>query len=139
MSDTCCLNIKFLRKDLPAFNKVLENQIWGDEHVFWDEDNGDDVLIDATVFEANYGWYDEIRNLAVAGLTFLSNHGEGSYYGRYAYVCYKGNLAECEVDFNNNPVCIVDRMGKLNRDEYNKCINYYDIEEMCIELFEQSK
>lgn len=139
MSDTCCLNVKFLRKDLPAFNKVLKDRIWDNAHVFWSEDNGDDVLVDATILEANYGWYSEIRNLAAAGLTFLSNHGEGSYYGRYAYACYKGDLVGCKIDFNDNPVCIVNETGKLDGDEYNKCISYYDIKEKCIKLFKQSE
>ena len=129
MSDTCWLNMTFPRKDLPAFNKVLKDQIWdnGHETAFWDEDNGDDSLVDAIIYEANYGWYDEIQALAKAGLSFLVGHGAGGEYGPCAYACYQGDLAECSTDYDGNPVAVVNSDGTVTGVE--NCMKYHRLVE----------
>ena len=121
MSDTCWLNIEFRKEDLPKFNEVLEY-----ENEFWDEAQLDEEEIRATVYEANYGWYNEIQDLAKAGLTFTVSHGAGGEYGPCVYACYKGDLAGCSADWGGTPVVPVAKEG-VDEGYLEECMRYYRI------------
>ena len=124
MSDTCYLQISFPRKDLPKFNEVLKDELY--DGVFWDEDIGDDYQVEAIIYEANYGWYDQIRALASAGLTFSVFHGAGAEYGPCVYACYKGELVGCSADWDGNPVVPVTK-GVLHKVAYQDCLKYWEL------------
>lgn len=126
MRDRCWLEMRFPRKDLPRFNEILKDKLW--EGVFWDEENGDEREVFAVVHEANYGWYDEIRALARAGLTFAASHGAGGEYGPCVYACYKGKLVGCSADWDGNPVVPVTR-GCLHKVAYENCLKYWKLME----------
>ena len=121
MSDTCWLMTEFREEDLPKFNEVLEY-----EHEFWDEADLDEEKIQATIYEANYGCYDEIKKLAEAGLTFTVSHRAGGEYGPCVYACYKGDLVECSADWDGTPVVTVTE-GGVNKRGLEECMRYHQI------------
>jgi len=124
MSDTCWFNISFPRADLPKFNKVLEDQMWRGQ--FRDEDNGDDGEVNAIIYEANYGWYEEIQRLAKAGLTFTVSHGAGGEYGPCVYACYQGDLVACSADWVGNPIVPVGKDG-VDEKALEACMKFHQI------------
>jgi len=137
MGDRCYLEIEFSRNDLPRFNEILKDKLW--DGVFWDEENGDELKVVAVVYEANYGWYDEIRALARAGLTFTVYHGAGGAYGPCVYACYKGDLVGCSADCDGNPVVPVTR-GSLHKVAYQDCLKYWKlVEKIEIETKQHTK
>ncbi|MBW1930271.1 MAG: hypothetical protein JRJ13_14105 [Deltaproteobacteria bacterium] len=125
MSDTCYLHITFPRKDLPKFNEVLKDELY--DGVFWDEEMGDEHQVDAIIYEANYGWYDQVQALARAGLTFSVSHGAGAEYGPCVYACYKGELVMCSADWDGNPVIAIPRSGGVPIDDYLHCKRYWEL------------
>ena len=121
MSDRCWLSIEFRKEALPKFNEILEY-----ENEFWDEAEMDEETIQATIYEANYGWYNEIQALAKAGLTFTVSHGAGGEYGPCVYACHKGDLVECSADWDENPVVAVTE-GGVNERHLEECMKYHRI------------
>jgi len=101
---------------------------------FWDEEEGDDGEINATIYEANYGWYEEIHALAEAGLTFTVSHGAGGEYGPCVYACYEGDLVGCSADWEGTPVVPVGKNG-MNQRHLKNAGKYYRI----VEEIEQEK
>jgi len=124
MSDTCWLNMTFRKEDLPKFKTVLQHRMYDGK--FWDEEDADEDEIEATVYEANYGWYDEIESLAKEGLTFTVSHGNGGTYGPCNYACYEGDLVECNANLEENPVVLVTK-GGVNQADLANCMKYYEI------------
>jgi len=124
MSDTCWLEMTFRRRDLPKLNATLEHRMC--DGTFWNEEDSDEKEIIASIYEADYGWYDEIHALAKAGVTFTASSGPGSNYGPSIYACYKGKLIECNTDINETPVAQVTEKG-LNEDALNNCMEYFKV------------
>ena len=109
MSDTCYLGMSFRKEDLPKFETVLQRRMYDGK--FWDEEDSDEKEMNVTIYEANYGWYDEINDMAAEGLTFRAFHESGSAYGPCNYACYKGDLEECNADFDGTPIINVTKEG----------------------------
>ena len=127
MSDTCWLRLSLPRKDLAKFNKVLKDKVYNDG--FWDEDHSEenDRNIDAIIYDANYGWSDEILELAKAGLTFSGEHSAGSEYGPMAFACYKGELIDVNTDHEGTPTITVPQRSTIHEGEMSKVNRYYDL------------
>jgi hypothetical protein len=127
MSDTCWLTIRFSRKDLDKFNEVLKEEIWNGR--FWDEDHseeGDDE-VNAVIYEANYGWSDQLQNLAEAGLTFSGEHSAGGEYGPMAFACFEGEFLDVNTDHDGSPTVTAYKRGAINEAEMERVNKYYDI------------
>ena len=124
MSDTCWLRINFARKDLDKFNEVLKDEIYNGE--FWDEEDGDDEEIMATIYEANHGWCREIESLAKAGLTFTVEHSAGAEYGPCAYACYHGECIDVSTDNDGTPTVIAPK-GCVDEKGLSQVKKYYEI------------
>jgi len=106
---------------------------------FWDEEEGDDGEVNATIYEANYGWYEEIHALAEAGLTFTVSHGAGGEYGPCVYACYQGDLVECSADWDGNPVAPVGKDG-VDKKALEACMKYHRlVEKMEAEIQKESE
>ena len=136
MSDACYLRMIFPKKDLPKFNEILEKHIY--KGTFWDEEDGDVGIVDAVIEEANYGWHDEIQQLAKAGLTFNAITGAGSNYGPAVRMCYKGEMVECDANWEHSPVVTVSRLG-CNEDALKKCKHYWELYDRMMDDIYQDK
>ena len=54
----------------------------------WDEMELDNKAIHLMVYEANYGWYDEMEEAALTGARFVGSHSYGGEYGPGSYAGY---------------------------------------------------
>ena len=124
MGDRCWLNISFARKDLEKFTEVLKNEVY--DGAFWDEENGTEEEVFAIIYEANYGWYDQLQSLAKERLTFAAEHGAGSDYGPCAYACYLGEMIDVSTDMDSTPTVSVSKNG-INGAELSNVKKYYEI------------
>jgi len=124
MSDGCWFSMNFKKEDLPKFKTVLQHRMYHGK--FWDEEDSDEENMDVIVYDANYGWYDEIASLADAGLIFTVSHGAGSDYGPCNYACYKGKLVGCNADSEGTPVVQVTKEG-VDKQSLDNCMKYYEV------------
>ena len=124
MSDTCWLQIRFRRKDLEKFNKILEEKI-GKE--WWDqEDSADPEQIHATVYKANWGWTNLIEELVQEKLTFQGEHAAGGSYGPMVFACFEGDFEELNSDWDGDPTISVPEDGRIEK-QMEKVNHYYDL------------
>ena len=103
MGDTSSLTITFAKRDLPQFNEVLKDKMWNGK--WWDEVwEEEGRQISCYVSEANYGWVNEIEQLAEKGLTFEAYQGSGDSYGPCVCACFQGDLLVCDSNQDGTPV-----------------------------------
>ena len=108
MGDRCYLEITLRRSDLDRFGKHL-NASPGEE--WWDhlDDELDQPgIVTASVYEANYAWYDERCAAAKEEIDFHGWHAEGGEYGPYEFVAFKGKHLEAERNHDGELVIAVD-------------------------------
>lgn len=135
MSDTCCLVIVFRRDELSKFNEVLKDMIRNE--TFWDEDNGDEKEIIATIYEASYGWYKELEQLAEAGLTFYGNHSEGGDYEACVFAGHKKQYLCIPSNRYGYPVVCVGENLQVSPDELSDAKEYWKIYKEAQEYIEE--
>ena len=114
MGDRTWLRLEFSPHDLDKFNEVLKDEICEDGGTWWDECDdlgGDGKPMSVQVYEADYGWYNEMAWLKNALLTFRMFHGAGGGYGSGTAACYMGEMVEMDTNHEDQPVVIVDKRG----------------------------
>ncbi len=137
MSDSCGLTITFRRDELKEFNEVLKDEILNE--VFWNEDHGDDTEVIAVIYEAGYGWYDELKELTKAGLTFYGDHSEGGDYGACTFAGHKGKSQTVLSNRDGCPVVTVPENLQLHEDELNDVKEYWEIYRKAVAYIEREK
>ena len=108
MGDRCYLEITLRRSDLDRFGKHLDaapGEEWWD-HL--DEEANQPGIVTASVYEANYAWYDQRCAAAKDGIDFHGWHAEGGEYGPYEFVAFKGKHLEAERNHDGELVIAVD-------------------------------
>lgn len=108
MGDRCYLEITLRRSDLDRFGKHLDaapGEAWWD-HL--DEEANQPGIVTASVYEANYAWYDERCTAAKEGIDFHGWHAEGGEYGPYEFVSFRGKHLEAERNHDGELVIAVD-------------------------------
>ena len=108
MGDRCYLEITLRRADLDRFGQHLDaapGEEWWD-HL--DEEANQPGIVTASVYDANYAWYDERMNAAKDGIDFHGWHAEGGEYGPYEFVAFKGKHLEAERNHDGELVIAVD-------------------------------
>ena len=109
MGDRCYLEITLRREDLYRFGAHLDanpGEEWWD-HL--DEEKDLPGTVTASVYEANYAWYDERCAAAEGGIDFHGWHAEGGEYGPYEFASFKGKHQEAERNHDGDMVVAVDR------------------------------
>ena len=108
MGDRCYLEITMRCEDLSRFavhvNAAPEEEWW--DHI--DEEANQPGIVTASVYEANYAWYDERCAAAKEGIDFHGWHAEGGEYGPYEFVSYRKNHLEVAHDHDGDMVIAVD-------------------------------
>ena len=108
MGDRCYLEITLRRADLDRFGKHLDvapGEAWWD-HL--DEEENQPGIVTASVYEANYAWYDERCAAAKDGIDFHGWHAEGGEYGPFEFVSFRGKHLEAERNHDGDLVIAVD-------------------------------
>ena len=108
MGDRCYLEITLRRSDLDRFGKHLDaapGEEWWD-HL--DEEANQPGIVTASVYEANYAWYDQRMNAAKADIPFYGYHAEGGEYGSYAFASWAGKLYEAPLSHEGDLMLAVD-------------------------------
>ena len=108
MGDRCYLEITLRREDLSRFAPHIDATA---EEEWWDrldEDDANPGIVTASVYEANYAWYDERMTAAKANIPFYGYHAEGGEYGSYAFASLAGKLHEAPLDHDGNLSIAVD-------------------------------
>ena len=108
MDDRCYLEITLRRSDLDRFGKHLDaapGEEWWD-HL--DEEANQPGVVTASVYEANYSWYDERCAAAKKGIDFHGWHAEGGEYGPFEFVSFRGKHLEAERNHDGELVIAVD-------------------------------
>lgn len=108
MGDRCYLEITLRREDLSRFAPHIDaapDEEWWD-HL--DEEQDRPEIVTASVYEANYAWYDERMNAAKADIPFHGYHAEGGEYGSYAFASWAGKLHEAPLSHEGDLVLAVD-------------------------------
>ena len=108
MGDRCYLEITLRRSDLDRFGKHLDaapGEEWWD-HL--DEEANQPGVVTASVYEANYSWYDERCAAAKKGIDFHGWHAEGGEYGPFEFVSFRGKHLEAERNHDGELVIAVD-------------------------------
>ena len=108
MGDRCYLEITLRREDLSRFAPHIDA---APEEKWWDnldEEEGHPDVVTASVYEANYAWYDERMNAAKADIPFYGYHAEGGEYGSYAFASWAGKLHEAPLSHEGDLVLAVD-------------------------------
>ena len=112
MGDRCYLEITLRREDLSRFAPHIDATA---EEGWWDrldEDDANPGIVTASVYEANYAWYDERMNAAKADIPFYGYHAEGGEYGSYAFASWAGKLHEAPLSHEGDLVLAVDESLK---------------------------
>lgn len=108
MGDRCYLEITLRREDLSRFAPHIDAT---PEEEWWDrleEEEDRPGVVTASVYEANYAWYDERMNAAKANIPFYGYHAEGGEYGSYAFASWAGKLHEAPLSHDGYLVLAVD-------------------------------
>ena len=108
MGDRCFLEITLRREDLSRF---AEHVNAAPEEEWWDyltEEEECPGVVTASVYEANYAWYDERMNAAKVDIPFHGYHAEGGEYGSYAFASWAGKLHEAPLSHEGDLVLAVD-------------------------------
>ena len=108
MGDRCYLEITLRRSDLDRFGKHLDaapGEEWWD-HL--DEEANQPGIVTASVYEANYAWYDQRCAAAKEGIDFHGWHAEGAEYGPFEFVSFRGKHLEAERNHDGELVIAVD-------------------------------
>ena len=112
MGDRCYLEITLRRADIDRFGKHLDaaqGEEWWD-HL--DAEANQPGIVTASVYEANYAWYDERCAAAKDGIEFHGWHSEGGEYGPYEFVSFRGKHLEVERNHDGELVIAVDENMK---------------------------
>ena len=116
MGDRCTLTITIRQVDQPRFEELLRQaRLLGPEdswRSFFNEVEEEETaeVLHCTVYEANYGLFDERRGWAQAGLAFYGRHGEGGTYPAALFVAVDGELYDVAA-LDGDPVVPVDAQG----------------------------
>ena len=108
MGDRCYLEITLRREDLSRFAPHIDAapaEEWWDR---LDEEECRPEIVTASVYEANYAWYDERMNAAKADIPFYGYHAEGGEYGSYAFASWAGKLHEAPLSHEGDLLLAVD-------------------------------
>lgn len=135
MSDVCSFEMIILKKDKERVDKIMFDEVveWSEEDDNDDNENGTVTLFED---EANYGYYEQCRDLAKAGIAFFGYNGAGSGYGQGVFACYDGHLAEANA-IEDGPVALVNCNGSIDETSLENAQDYYQTLELVKEYFKE--
>lgn len=111
MGDRCYLSIYWKKSDT---EKLLATEVFAAttlESIF-DEVEEEGEQMHGVVFEANYGWWTELTELAKAGVVFHGWHDAGGTYGDGVFCSWDSEYFEAEALYDwTGPAVALDEDG----------------------------
>lgn len=133
MSDCCNFDMTILKRDKEKIDEIMFSEV-----VRWSEENdNEDGTITLVEYEANYGYYDQCRRLAKAGIVFSGFNGAGGGYGQGVFACYGGCLAEANA-IEDGPVALVNCNGSVDETSLKNAQDYYQTLEQVERYFKDN-
>lgn len=133
MSDYCNFDMTILKKDKEKVDEIMFGSI-----VRWPEENdNEDGTVTLVEYEANYGYYDQCRNLAKAGIIFSGYNGAGGGYGQGVFACWYGHLVEANA-IEDGPVALVNCNGNIDETSLKNAQDYYQTLELVKKYFKEN-
>jgi hypothetical protein len=108
MGDRCYIEITMRRSDLSRFAAHVDA---APAEKWWDcltEEENRPGVVTVSVYEANYGWYDERAAAAKDGIPFYGTHADGGEYGPYAFASWNGEHCETPLNHDCDLILAVD-------------------------------
>lgn len=130
MGDACNFDMVILKEDKEKVDKIMFGEAvgWPEE-----EDNGDGTIT-LVEYEANYGYHNQCRKLAKAGIVFSGYNGAGGGYGQGVFACYDGHLAEANA-IEDGPIALVNCNGSIDETSLENAQDYYQTLEQVEKYF----
>jgi hypothetical protein len=74
-----------------------------------------DEMVTGADFEAKYGWYEQLQNIAKTGIVFAGWNAEGGEYRPSEWCSWKGKYYEVMCATDTGPVVRVNENGNVDR------------------------
>jgi hypothetical protein len=121
-----------LKKDKEKVDEIMfegyEDFGWPEEY---DNENGTVTL---TEYEANYGYIDQRKKLAEAGIVFEGHYGAGGEYLESLFVGYENRHIEITA-MDGSPAAIVNKDGSIDKATRLDIQDYYQTFELVEKYF----
>ena len=104
MGDRCFLEINMLPCHAKLAGKIMgHGEEWWDNYTIFLIDD-ELKIVEFLVEEANWGWHDELTNLAAAGIPFYGWHNHGDNYSGECFAACNGHLNSVVTGFEEEIV-----------------------------------
>lgn len=125
MSDSCVFSMNILKKDRDRVTGIMSGGLWTKFSWPEEKDNGDGTVT-LIEYDANYGYLDQRKELAKAGIVFEGYHYSGGTYSEAVFACY-GSYHIDVVAVESTPVAPIDKNGEPERASVKAAKEYYRI------------
>jgi hypothetical protein len=130
MGDRCYLEFWCLERDSQKFAEALKDPDFG--AWFQGTDRGVGQVV---IEEANYGWYDELGEMAANDCAFHGWHSSGSDYPPCLFAAFNKHVVQVQADFQGHTVARVGRDGAISQQDLDDVREFYEVLEQVEEYF----
>ena len=133
MGDRTYYQAKVRKDDLPKFTRIVFSYE-KDAHPDWDHEKWlglwEDVFADTETFvevadcQANYGYWDQTQDAAMAGCVFYGFHGAGGEYGAGGFVGIGEKVYGVDMSHYGDPMVGVQGDGTISEKELESVREY---------------
>jgi len=135
MSDSCYLSINVKNCDVKKFKQIFEPI----QEYPADEENKCKRITIFIFYEANYGFYNELKSLAQSNIIFEGSHEAGGIYGSGEFACFGDGYYEIETGHEGGYVCDFDSKGNILSSSATIIKEFFAIQKQIYAYFDKSE
>lgn len=133
MGDRCFIEMTITIEDAYTLSEILNSEVFSDPPPEIDTLFNTVIrvrntrAINLTEDQANYGWYNELGELARRGIPFFGSHSSGGEYSASVFASYNGEIDWIEVPSTGcRPVIEVFPGGYISQGELERVLMYLE-------------
>jgi hypothetical protein len=133
MGDRCWIEITITIEDAYTLYSIVNNEVLSDpppdiDTLFHTVNHVPNTrAIDLTEDQANYGWYDQLRELARRDIPFFGSHSAGGEYSASVFASYNEEIDWIEIPgMDGRPVIEIFPGGYVSQSELERVLMYFD-------------